>query len=155
MPCSRGCAASTARCPDSSSRRARRAACGASTPLSATPCFTSSSKQGSSVGARRPVGRGPPGGAAARGGPPEGEKMTSHKPLSGLRIGVFGKGGAGKSTVTVLLAQALRARGHPVLVVDADSTNVGLAGALGIQREPEPLLQYFGGAVFSGGRGTC
>ena len=81
--------------------------------------------------------------------------MTSHKPLSGLRIGVFGKGGAGKSTVSVLLAQALRARGHPVLVVDADSTNVGLAGALGIEREPEPLLQYFGGAVFSGGRVTC
>jgi len=81
--------------------------------------------------------------------------MRSHKPLSGLRIGVFGKGGAGKSTVTVLLAQALRARGHPVLVVDADSTNVGLAGALGIAREPEPLLQYFGGAVFSGGPVTC
>ena len=81
--------------------------------------------------------------------------MRSHKPLSGLRIGVFGKGGAGKSTVTVLLAQALRARGHGVLVVDADSTNVGLAGALGIEREPEPLLQYFGGAVFSGGRVSC
>jgi len=81
--------------------------------------------------------------------------MTSHKPLSGLRLGVFGKGGAGKSTVTVLLARALRARGYPVLVVDADSSNVGLAAALGIEREPEPLLQHFGGAVFSGGRVTC
>jgi MinD-like ATPase involved in chromosome partitioning or flagellar assembly len=48
------------------------------------------------------------------------------RPLSGLRIGVFGKGGAGKSTVAVLLARALRARGYSVLVLDADSTNVGL-----------------------------
>jgi hypothetical protein len=30
------------------------------------------------------------------------------KPLCGLRVGVFGKGGAGKSTVTVFLARALR-----------------------------------------------
>ena len=81
--------------------------------------------------------------------------MTPGKPLSGLRIGLFGKGGAGKSTVTVLLAEALLRQGYPVLVIDADSSNVGLAGALGIAREPEPLLQYFGGAVFSGGRVTC
>jgi hypothetical protein len=30
----------------------------------------------------------------------------SDAPLSGLRLGIFGKGGAGKSTVTVLLARA-------------------------------------------------
>ena len=81
--------------------------------------------------------------------------MTSHKPLSGLRIGVFGKGGAGKSTVTVLLAEALRGQGYPVLVIDADSTNVGLASALGMAHDPKPLLEYFGGAVFSGGPVTC
>jgi CO dehydrogenase nickel-insertion accessory protein CooC1 len=81
--------------------------------------------------------------------------MTPHKPLSGLRIGMFGKGGAGKSTVTVLLAETLRGRGYPVLVIDADSTNVGLANALGMARDPEPLLEYFGGAVFSGGPVTC
>jgi CO dehydrogenase nickel-insertion accessory protein CooC1 len=77
------------------------------------------------------------------------------RPLSGLRIGVFGKGGAGKTTVVVLLARALRRRGYSVLVLDADSTNVGLAAALGIEREPEPLLGHFGGMIFAGGAVTC
>jgi CO dehydrogenase nickel-insertion accessory protein CooC1 len=75
--------------------------------------------------------------------------------MSGLRIGIFGKGGAGKSTVTVFLARALRERGYPVLVLDADSTNHGLATALGADREPAPLLDHFGGMVFSGGLVTC
>jgi cellulose biosynthesis protein BcsQ len=37
-------------------------------------------------------------------------------PLKGKRIGVLGKGGAGKSTVTVPLAQALHTRGYSVCV---------------------------------------
>lgn len=81
--------------------------------------------------------------------------VTSDRPLSGLRIGFFGKGGAGKTTVVVLLARALRGRGYSVLVLDADSTNVGLAAALGLEREPEPLLGYFGGMIFAGGAVTC
>jgi CO dehydrogenase nickel-insertion accessory protein CooC1 len=76
-------------------------------------------------------------------------------PLSGLRIGIFGKGGSGKSTMTVFLARALRERGHSVLVLDADSTNVGLAEALGVDHQPDPLLDHFGGMVFSGGAVTC
>jgi len=80
--------------------------------------------------------------------------MSTHAP-AGLRIGIFGKGGAGKSTVTVFLARALRDLGYSVLVLDADSTNVGLAAALGADHEPEPLLTYFGGMVFSGGAVTC
>ena len=76
-------------------------------------------------------------------------------PLSDKRIGVFGKGGSGKSTVTVLLARALVARGYDVCVLDADSTNVGLHRALGLDEPPVPLLDYFGGMVFSGGAVTC
>jgi CO dehydrogenase maturation factor len=75
--------------------------------------------------------------------------------LSGKRIGVFGKGGAGKSTVVVLLAKALRDRGYGVCVLDADSTNVGLHQALGLERPPVPLMEYFGGTVFSGGAVSC
>jgi len=77
------------------------------------------------------------------------------KDLSGSRIGIFGKGGSGKSTVTVLLARALRKRGYEVCVVDADSTNVGLHQAIGLDQSPESLIDYFGGMVFSGGAVTC
>lgn len=75
--------------------------------------------------------------------------------LQGKRIGVFGKGGAGKSTVVVLLARALRRRGYEVCVVDADSTNAGLAAALGCDRVPDPLMRRFGGTVFTGGVVSC
>lgn len=75
--------------------------------------------------------------------------------LRGKRFGVFGKGGAGKSTVVVALARALVRRGYEVCVVDADSTNAGLARALGFAFAPRPLMQRFGGTVFTGGRVTC
>lgn len=76
-------------------------------------------------------------------------------PLSGIRLGLFGKGGAGKSTVTVLLARGLANRGYTPVVLDADSTNVGLSRALGVQREPHPLMEHFGGFAFMGGAVTC
>ena len=74
------------------------------------------------------------------------------KSLTGKRIGIFGKGGSGKSTVAVLLAKALKNAGYGVAVLDADSTNVGLPQALGAV-PPAPLLDYYGGMVFSGGAG--
>ncbi|MFO7769264.1 MAG: P-loop NTPase [bacterium] len=77
------------------------------------------------------------------------------RPLTGTRIGIFGKGGSGKSTVTVLAARALQMKGYQVVVLDADSTNLGMPGALGLERVPDPLIDYFGGLVFSGGRVTC
>ena len=71
------------------------------------------------------------------------------------RIGIMGKGGSGKSTVTVLLAKALRNYGYQVCVLDADSTNIGIHQALGFKKSPSPLMDYFGGAVFSGGAVSC
>jgi len=76
-------------------------------------------------------------------------------PLAGTRIGLFGKGGSGKSTCSVLLAGALQARGYDICLLDADSTNVGTHRALGIDTPPDPLIEYFGGTVFRGGTVTC
>jgi CO dehydrogenase nickel-insertion accessory protein CooC1 len=85
-----------------------------------------------------------------------GRRTTSQRlNLQGKRIGVFGKGGSGKSTSVVLLATGLRQCGYEVCILDADSTNIGLSRALGIEQPPVPLMEYFGGMVFSGGRVTC
>lgn len=75
--------------------------------------------------------------------------------LSGARLGIFGKGGAGKSTITVLLARGLVEMGYHPVVLDADSTNIGLARALGAGDGPQTLIDHFGGMVFSGGAVTC
>jgi len=81
--------------------------------------------------------------------------IENEKGLADKRIGVFGKGGSGKSTFVVLLARKLRERGYEVCILDADSTNIGMPGALGIDRTPKTLIDYFGGMVFSGGSVTC
>jgi CO dehydrogenase nickel-insertion accessory protein CooC1 len=80
---------------------------------------------------------------------------NNQKGLAGRKIGLFGKGGAGKSTAVVLLARALAEAGYTVCVIDADSTNVGLNRALGVEQAPSPLIEYFGGMIFSGGMVTC
>jgi len=43
-----------------------------------------------------------------------------------MKIEVSGKGGSGKSTVSVLLARAMRTLGYRVLLVDGDESNIGL-----------------------------
>jgi CO dehydrogenase nickel-insertion accessory protein CooC1 len=81
--------------------------------------------------------------------------MSEKQPLAGQRIGIFGRGGSGKSTCAVMLAKALARVGYTVCVVDADSTNEGLPQALGAKCTPAPLLDWLGGTVFSGGPVTC
>jgi CO dehydrogenase nickel-insertion accessory protein CooC1 len=82
-------------------------------------------------------------------------RFSPERSLRGKKVGIFGKGGSGKSTVTVLLARAFRRAGYEVAVLDADSTNAGLPEALGLEASPEPLIEHFGGMVFSGGSVTC
>ncbi len=50
-----------------------------------------------------------------------------------MRLGVSGKGGVGKTTISAVLARALAVRGHRVIAIDCDSdpnlaVNVGLSG---------------------------
>lgn len=61
-----------------------------------------------------------------------------------MKIEISGKGGSGKSTVSVLLARSLAKQGYKVLLVDADESNVGLENLLGIS-PPVHLLDYLGG----------
>ncbi len=68
---------------------------------------------------------------------------------------MLGKGGSGKSTITVLLAKALAKQNYKVCVFDADSTNVGIYQALGFDKSPKSLMDYFGGTVFYGGAVSC
>jgi CO dehydrogenase nickel-insertion accessory protein CooC1 len=86
------------------------------------------------------------------------ERFLTHEPgqvLDGKRICFVGRGGAGKSTCLVLVAEALCRRGYEVCVLDADSTNLGLHTALGMRQAPEPLIGHYGGMIFQGGRVGC
>ncbi|MGN0059411.1 MAG: hypothetical protein ACI362_02845 [Coriobacteriales bacterium] len=56
------------------------------------------------------------------------------------KIAVCGKGGAGKSTVTALLARSFVALGYEPLVIDTDDSNEGTAAKLGIDELPLPLM---------------
>ncbi len=83
------------------------------------------------------------------------ESDRKEKVLAGRKIGVFGKGGAGKSTAVVLIARALAKFGYTACIFDADSTNIGEHQILGIHQPPSPLIDCFGGMIFSGGVVTC
>ena len=59
-----------------------------------------------------------------------------------MKLGIVGKGGVGKTTLSALLAQVYAARGLRVLAIDTDS-NPNLAHSLGLNTEQAdeiPLL---------------
>ncbi|MBC7246911.1 MAG: nitrogenase reductase [Actinobacteria bacterium] len=60
------------------------------------------------------------------------------------KVLVCGRGGSGKSTLVALLARELGERGK-VLVVDADESNLGLAGMLGVEPPANTVMGYLGG----------
>ncbi len=59
-----------------------------------------------------------------------------------MKLGVVGKGGVGKTTISALLARVYASRGQRVLAIDTDS-NPNLAVSLGldpVQADEVPLL---------------
>jgi CO dehydrogenase maturation factor len=75
-------------------------------------------------------------------------ERTDH-PLRGRRILVCGKGGSGKSTVVALMAAMLQRKSYEVMVLDGDASNpeglIRLLFGLGVEGEPKPLVEFFGG----------
>lgn len=69
--------------------------------------------------------------------------------LRGKRILVCGKGGSGKSSFVALAAEVLLRRAYDVVVLDGDASNpeglVRLLFGTGVEGEPRPLLEFFGG----------
>ena len=60
-----------------------------------------------------------------------------------MKIMICGKGGAGKSTISVLMAKAL-AKKYKTYLIDSDESNVLLPKMLGVA-SPKPLVEYLGG----------
>jgi CO dehydrogenase maturation factor len=77
------------------------------------------------------------------------DARKSSKPLCGKRILVCGKGGSGKSTLVALMATILQRKAYEVMVLDGDASNpeglVRLLFGLGVEGEPKPLIEFFGG----------
>lgn len=63
-----------------------------------------------------------------------------------MRLGVAGKGGAGKTTITATLARLFAARGFAVNALDGDP-NPNLAAALGVDTAELPRLTRFPGEL--------
>lgn len=76
-------------------------------------------------------------------------RESNRRPLCGKRILVCGKGGSGKSTIVALMAMALQRKAYEVMVLDGDASNpeglVRLLFGLGVEGEPKPLIEFFGG----------
>ncbi|MGH9076242.1 MAG: AAA family ATPase [Acidimicrobiales bacterium] len=64
-----------------------------------------------------------------------------------MRVGVSGKGGVGKTTISAVLARTLARAGHPVVAIDCDS-DPNLGANIGIGEDGasqlRPLLDQSG-----------
>jgi CO dehydrogenase maturation factor len=69
-------------------------------------------------------------------------RLTSSSTVTGMKIGIVGKGGVGKTTVSALLSQAYAQRGARVVAVETDSNpNLGVSLGLSLDdTEAVPLL---------------
>ncbi|NPB01175.1 MAG: ATP-binding protein [Crenarchaeota archaeon] len=61
-----------------------------------------------------------------------------------MRLMVCGKGGSGKTVISILLARALREKGYRPYIVDMDESNELLPILAGAEK-PRTLADYFGG----------
>jgi len=59
-----------------------------------------------------------------------------------MRVGISGKGGVGKTTITAVLARTLGRRGRPVIAIDCDS-DPNLAANVGLGEEMAGMLRPF------------
>jgi CO dehydrogenase maturation factor len=59
-----------------------------------------------------------------------------------MRLGISGKGGVGKTTISAVLARELARRGHRVVAIDCDS-DPNLAANLGLGEDGADRLRPF------------
>jgi CO dehydrogenase maturation factor len=64
-----------------------------------------------------------------------------------VKVGISGKGGTGKTTLSALLARIYARRGRRVIAIDADS-NPNLASSLGIPAEVAASLRTLPSRAF-------
>jgi len=62
-----------------------------------------------------------------------------------MKICVCGKGGSGKSTVVSLITREFTRQGRETIVLDSDESNTSLYWMLGLDSEPESLMELAGG----------
>ncbi len=67
-------------------------------------------------------------------------RAHAERKIISKKIAVCGKGGTGKSTIVVLMANVLREEGYAVLVIDTDESNPGLYRMFGFDEQPKPLM---------------